>query len=115
MVPNAFKITQADGNVDCGTNPVVGDATFLKIGGDTIEGCATMLKKGELGVFAVRVAAKKKARWCDIVIKEQASASASVASEDKDDSEEEEEEEEEVEQPPPKKAKQDKKASKEGK
>ena len=115
VVPNAFKIAQADGHVECGTNPIVGDAAFLKIGGEKIEGCATMLKNGELGVFAVRVTAKTKARWCDIVIKEQASASASVASEDKDDSEEEEEEEEEVEQPPPKKAKQDKKASKKGK
>ena len=115
VVPNAFKIAQADGNVECGTNQTVGDAAFLNVGGGTTDGCATMLKNGELGVFAVRVTAKTKARWCDIVIKEQASASASVASEDKDDSEEEEEEEEEVEQPPPKKAKQDKKASKEGK
>ena len=55
VVPNMLKIAQADGNIDCGTNPEVGDRLFLEAGGGSIDGCVAMLKKGELAVFAIKV------------------------------------------------------------
>ncbi len=58
VVPNMISIAQAAGNLNCGTDPTVGDAVFLAAGGGDVEDCATMLKKGELAVFAVRVKAK---------------------------------------------------------
>ena len=58
VVPNAIKIAMSDGNLNCGTDQTVGDAAFLAAGGGTIDGCAVMLKKRELAVFAVRVKTK---------------------------------------------------------
>ena len=55
VVPNMLKITIAEGNINCGTNPTVGDAAFLEVGGGSIEGCAAMLKKGEIAVFAIQI------------------------------------------------------------
>ena len=54
VVPDAIKIAQAEGNIHCGTDSAVGDAAFLKAGGGSVEGCAAMLKKGELAVFAIQ-------------------------------------------------------------
>jgi len=55
VVPNMLKITHANGNLNCGTDPAVGDAAFLAFGGGSIDGCAAMLKKGEIGVFAIQI------------------------------------------------------------
>eukprot|EP00966_Prymnesium_polylepis_P026827 619649-Prymnesium_polylepis.1 len=90
VVPNAFKIAKTVGNILCGTNPLVGDKAFLEAGGGTIEGCSTMLKKGELGVFAVRVAAKKLVMSTEM----SATATADGAKEDSKDLEEEKDDEE---------------------
>ena len=56
-----IKIAQAEGNMHCGTDATIGDLLFLKACGGDALGCATMLKKGEVGVFAVRVKAKTTA------------------------------------------------------
>ena len=55
VVPNMLKIAQGDGNLECGTDSAVGDRLFLEAGGGSIDGCAAMLKKGELAVFAIKV------------------------------------------------------------
>jgi hypothetical protein len=55
VVPNMLKVAQGDGNIDCGTNSEVGDRLFLEAGGGSIDGCAAMLKKGELAVFAIKM------------------------------------------------------------
>ena len=55
VVPNMLKITHADGNMNCGTDPTVGDAAFLEVGGGSVDGCAAMLKKGEIAVFAIQI------------------------------------------------------------
>lgn len=61
VVPNMMQIVQAAGNVNCGTDSKVGDVAFLAAGSGSIKGCAAMLKKGEIAVFAVRVKAKTTA------------------------------------------------------
>ena len=55
VVPNMLKIAQGDENLECGTDSAVGDRLFLEAGGGSIDGCAAMLKKGELAVFAIKV------------------------------------------------------------
>ena len=64
IVRNAIKIAQVDGNINCGTDSTVGDAAFLKAGGGSVEGCAAMLKKGELAVFAIQT--KKATTTVDV-------------------------------------------------
>lgn len=115
VVPNAINIAQDSGNINCGTNELVGNKAFLQASGGTIEGCSVMLKKGELGVFAVRVAAKKL-----VTSKEMSTATATEdnaqgaskgfeeeSDEDKRSNglEEDDEDDEETPPPPPKKKK----------
>ena len=61
VVPKMMSIVQAAGNATCGTNPIVGDAAFLAVGGGSVDDCAKMMKKGEIAVFAVRVKPKTTA------------------------------------------------------
>ena len=61
VVPAMMQIVQAAGNINCGTDSKVGDAAFIAAGSGSIKGCAAMLKKGEIAVFAVRVKAKTTA------------------------------------------------------
>ena len=61
VVADMMKITQAEGNMHCGTDATIGDSVFLLACGGDASSCATMLKKGEVGVFAVRVKAKTTA------------------------------------------------------
>ena len=62
VVADIMRVAQADGNMHCGTDAY--RRRFALSGGGwwrRFRGCATKLKKGEVGVFAIRVKAKTTA------------------------------------------------------